>query len=159
MKLLLRLIRLMVWLNVLVWAAVLCMILFSSCTAEKKLSRLAKKHPQLVTTKTVVVADTTIFKAIRSDSAFTIRQITHSVDTVVIRNDSIIHKYFYNHTTDSLYFIAECPERTRIKKIPVKVETWKEIEVMPKWVWGLIVFTALLLLLMALSAWAKGFHR
>lgn len=89
---------------------ILAIALFASCSPQKKLSRLLKKHPELV--KTTNELDTAYTKP-RSNSAFyPWAYIQNSKDTIVNTTNNVTTKIFYNN--DSLFVKSDCPGDTII---------------------------------------------
>jgi len=85
-------------------------ILFSSCTPEKRLQHLIDKYPQLKTTDTLIKNDTLIIPGVKKDTTFMSRR--KNIDTVIIRKDNLIIKYF---AVDSLVYLSgECTGDTVI---------------------------------------------
>lgn len=79
-----------------------------SCSAERQLARLIKKHPELVKDTSIVDYDTTVFHlpAVYADSVVTIRSFM--TDTIYLKQDRLTVKtYVYN---DSVYIEGECAE-------------------------------------------------
>ncbi len=80
----------------------------SSCDAHKQLSRLIKKHPELVRDTALTDYDTTIFHlpSVRKDSVVHIRSFM--TDTIYLKQDRLsVKTYVYN---DSVYIEGECAE-------------------------------------------------
>ena len=96
-------------------------LLLFSCSPQKRLNRLVKKHPELLVDS--IIHDTTFIK---ESSIDTVTKIVRN-DTVTIIERTIpgerpkpIIKYFYNSHTDSIHIRGECPPDTITKKITVK---------------------------------------
>lgn len=89
----------------------------TSCTPEGRLRRLLKKHPELVKSDTIFVADTIITTARSVDTVFAYYQR----DTVIIREGKITQRYFYNTTDSTVYIDCNCESDTIVKEIPVIV--------------------------------------
>lgn len=68
-------------------AALGCVVVFiASCSVEKRLQRLIKKHPELIKKDTVYVHDTIVTKEIQSDTVFVSK---HSIDTFYLEKEKL----------------------------------------------------------------------
>lgn len=100
-----------------------------SCDPAKRISRIVKRHPELVKTDTVWKKDTIITEGAQKDSSFYFYQ----KDTIVLREGNMITKYYMNHDS-TIYLQGTCLPDTVIKYYPVQVNslqvakalTWKE---------------------------------
>lgn len=117
---------------------IICVILLVGCSPQRKLSRLIKKHPELVRDTTIEDIDTFFINVpkVTTDTIFSINSITH--DTMIIQKERLRIKTYYNHTTDSLYIFGECDEiidtiiQTETIKVPYIVN--KEETNYLKWI-------------------------
>lgn len=104
-------------------------IAFFSCDPGKRISRIVKRHPELVKTDTVWRKDTIITQGAQKDSTFHFYQ----TDTVFMKKDNLTVKYYFNHDS-TIYLEGKCDPDTIIKMYPVQVNdlhvakalTWKE---------------------------------
>ncbi len=93
-----------------------------SCSPQKRLNRLLKKHPELSVTKDTTFRDTIWLNNTQIDTVF-----NSSVDTVILKNDSI--KITYIKVKDKIYLKGETilkpviRERTVSIKSPVITKT------------------------------------
>jgi hypothetical protein len=101
------------------------------CSPERRLQRLVKRYPHLLAKDTVTIRDTFITKEVSKDTVF---NLSNSHDTVIIKQDKLTIKHFYNHTTDKVYLEGKCAPDTFVKVIKVPVdrivyrdESWKTI--------------------------------
>lgn len=93
--------------------AILTIATFSSCSVQKRLNRKQKKVEQfarkhgLTTIDTIHIIDTITVTTpyVKHDTIF--KQSTVR-DTLIIRKEESTVKYYYDHTTDSVYIEAEC---------------------------------------------------
>jgi hypothetical protein len=121
---------------------ILLAILFS-CSPQKRLNRLLKKHPELIQTDTIWQTDTLIVEAVKIDTTFKFKH-----DTITIVEDRLTVKTFYNYHDSTIYISAKCKSDTIIREIPVQVQT---ISAKPTTDWnfylliilGILVFIAL----------------
>ena len=98
----------------------ICLIV--SCSPQKRLNRLVKKHPELsqIDTLNLVVRDTIV---IQKQSFDTTTQIIYHDSVTVINNERVILKYFYDTTTQELNHYLENKTDTiyteKIVNVPV----------------------------------------
>lgn len=116
---------------------------FASCSPERRLANLLKKHPQLVKTDTVFRHDTIIIPGSTVDTTF-IHHITK--DTIIIRENNTTVKYFNDGKT--VYLQGKTDTTTIIKEVPVVIHS---VEAKPEsrgemfWRKAKDIFTLLLL--------------
>ena len=89
-------------------------LLLSSCTAEQRLARILRKHPELIARDTIFKKDTIITKEVRKDSIFYYNQR----DTVIISKNNLEIKYIFNKDS-TVYITGKCKSDTIIREIPV----------------------------------------
>lgn len=119
--------------------AILLATVLIGCSPERRLQRLVKRYPHLLAKDTITIRDTFITKEVSKDTVF---NLSNSRDTVVIKQDKLTIKYFYNRQKDSVYLQGKCDADTVVKVIKVpydkiiyKSEDWKYILV-----WAIIGF-------------------
>jgi len=102
-----------------------CLILFA-CTPQKRLNRLITKHPELLEMDTIVVIDTVIIENYNYDTTTIIR--LHD-STIVINNERVILRYFYDTLREIIYHEVECLGDTVYteKIITVEKAVFKEL--------------------------------
>lgn len=123
------------------------LIAMFSCSPERRMARIVKKHPELLVKDTLLLTDTTIIKGSSVDSLF-----TFSKDTIVISDSNQTIKYFYNTVTHQNYIKGEVKERTVVKEIRVPYEKivvkeltwWQEHK---DWIFMIALFIILMLIL------------
>ncbi|PLX08121.1 MAG: hypothetical protein C0596_07425 [Marinilabiliales bacterium] len=106
-------------------AIILTALIISSCTPQKRLSRLIALHPELTTPDTVKITDTIITKKTLIDSAFHRFRIK---DTITIEKDKL--RLEIVEIFDTIYIQAQCDPDTIIleKVIPIeKIQNSKPI--------------------------------
>ena len=95
-----------------------------SCSAQTRLNRIVRKNPSLLktTTETIVVKDTVMFTTERTikDSLFFFEN-----DTVVVKENNLTIKYFYDTVTKLSYIQGECDTITVTEYIEKEVEVEK----------------------------------
>ena len=105
---------------------VLTVVLLFSCSPQKRLNRLVKKHPSLVELDTIKIIDTVITPTIQHDTTTVFKVSTH--DTV-INNEKVFLKYFYDTLTREIHHEYICFGDTIIQEkiIPIEKIVYKEI--------------------------------
>lgn len=99
--------------------AIWCIILIlASCTPQKRLNRLVKKHPELIKVDTLSVHDTIHIETIKADTVFKDTTFLRLLrDTITVVNDRLrINTYHYR---DSIFIEGECIGDTIIREIRV----------------------------------------
>ncbi len=94
----------------------LVLVFIISCSPQKRLNRLLRKHPHLSNTEMVVFRDTIIRPEVQLDSVFSV-----NFDTVYLENERISVKLI---KTDSLIYLTGISKTDTIfyeKKVPVKL--------------------------------------
>jgi len=97
---------------------VILLPLLFSCSAEKRLARLIKQHPELVKSDTVYKTINVISPVASVDTVF---KTTVTKDTVVIKDHQLTVKYFNNGTTT--YIKGVCDTVKTTVEVPVIVNT------------------------------------
>ena len=99
--------------------AIWCIILIlASCSPQKRLNRLVKKHPELIKVDTLSVHDTIHTETIKADTVFKDTTFLRLLrDTITVVNDRLrINTYHYR---DSIFIEGECIGDTIIREIRV----------------------------------------
>ncbi len=99
---------------------IILVFLLISCSPQRRLNRLVKKHPELITMDTIVVRDTVIVESYNYDTTTIIRM--HDT-TTVINNEKLILKYFYDTLRETIYHDVECIGDTVYTETLVPIET------------------------------------
>lgn len=118
-------------------------ILVTSCDPAKRISRIVKRHPELVKVDTVWKSDTIIVSGASKDSTFRFYQ--H--DTVVLKKDNLTVKYFFNKDS-TVYIQGKCAPDTIVKYYPVQINKLEvpksltfgqkfKIFIFDNWIWML----------------------
>lgn len=99
-------------------AIVGCLVVLVSCSAEKRLQRLIKKHPELVKKDTVYVRDTVITESIKTDTFFVFKPYK-TTDTFYIEKEKL--KVQIIRQRDTIRANAEVKSDTIYveKKVPI----------------------------------------
>jgi hypothetical protein len=109
---------------------ILLLILLTSCDASKRISRIIKRNPHLISVDTVWRVDTIIVGEASKDSTFHFYQ--H--DTIVLKKENLTVKYFFNRDS-TVYISGKCDADTIYKYYPVqvnKIEVLKTISFLDK---------------------------
>jgi len=85
--------------------------LVTSCSPQKKLARLVKKHPELVRQDTIKIVDTIYVQQVNID---TVTKIIEHDSVIVINNDKVLLRYFYDTLRQEIYHDVTCKEDTVI---------------------------------------------
>lgn len=127
-----------------------------SCSPEKRLARLVKSHPHLVSRDTIFRQDTTIIAEVWRDTVFT---HTISKDTLVIREKHLEIKYY--NDGKNVYLKGKCDTVFVVKEIPVVVNSVNPVTEVNKLTWwqkALMLTGVLALIFIVLDlfvAWKK----
>ena len=133
-------------------------MLLIACSPQKRLNRLINKYPYLTETSidTIFVIDTVIID--NYDTTVLSNIIKHD-STIVINNEKVYLKYFYDTVKETLIHQIECFGDTIIKEkiIPYKVEkvVYKELTWWQQYKHLIIIFALLILALIVLKKLGK----
>ena len=94
-------------------------ILTISCSPQKRINRIVKKHPELLVKDTIKVIDTIFIQSIHYDT--TTKFIEHKT-VEVINNDKVRLKYYFDTITKEINHYVECKGDTIIREIQVPYE-------------------------------------
>jgi hypothetical protein len=118
--------------------------IFTSCSPQRRLNFLIKKHPELLKQDTLIVRDTVIIESYSHD---TITNIRLHDSTTVINNEKVILKYFYDTLTKEIHHHVTCVGDTITKEIhiPYEVVVVEELTFWQKY--GSIIIISLFIIL------------
>lgn len=126
--------------------SILFLAVLVSCSPQKRLNRLLKRHPELLSLETVTYRDTVVFQSFRHDTIF-----STNFDTLVINTDRFEIELIKN---DSLIYLSTLIKGDTIfieKQIPVEkikvLEQKKENTFFSKALLFMLVFSLLLLII------------
>jgi len=91
-------------------------LLIQSCSPERKLRKLLRKHPELLTTDTIFYSDTIISPSLKVDTAIYI-----DFDTVVLEKAKLSIQLI--RINDTIYLNGEVKSDTIIKEIPIQINS------------------------------------
>jgi len=112
-------------------AIILLAIVAISCSPQKRLNRkidraekFARKHALMIT-DTIMIHDTLIIENYTHDTTQTI--VFHD-STIVVNNEKVYLKYYYDTLRQEIYHEVICKGDTIIREIPVVVEKIKHVK-------------------------------
>jgi len=120
----------------------LILLLFlSSCTPQKRLERLIRKHPELVRVDSVKIIDTIITQSVCIDTM----QVMNTYDTFIVNRDRLTVQVIRHQ--DSIYVYGKCAGDTVVleRKIPVRIIEVKESTSVPWWVYVFLILVLVVL--------------
>ena len=120
----------------------LILLLFlSSCTPQKRLERLIRKHPELVRVDSVKIIDTVITRSVSIDTM----QVMNTYDTFIVNRDRLTVQVIRHQ--DSIYVYGKCAGDTVVleRKVPVRIIEVKESTTVPWWVYAFLVLVLVVL--------------
>jgi len=139
-----------------IWCFIL--IFICSCSPQKKLQRLIKKHPELLTQDTLnlIIHDTIFVENVLYD---TTTQLYFHDSTIVVNNEKVYLKYFYDTLTREIFHEVTCYGDTIFytKEIPVIVDKViiKELSWWERWKDVIIIIGVLILFLILFKKFGK----
>ena len=133
---------------------IILVFLLISCSPQKRLNRLITKYPSLVELDTILVRDTVVVENYNYDTTTLIR--THDT-TVVINNERVVLKYFYDTLRETIYHDVECIGDTVYteKLITVEKAVFRELSWCEKYKEFIYIGLVLLLVLFVLKKIGK----
>jgi hypothetical protein len=125
-------------------------LMLSSCGCNYHLKKVEKKCGYSTSTEVVTFHDTIYTERIVKDTIFS---FNNSSDTIILKQDNLQIKYFYNTHDSTVYIKGECKTDTiykdRVVTINNKTYEWSLKEAIKSnllWI-GLILFIVLILLI------------
>lgn len=113
-------------------SVVISIVLLSACSPQARLANLIKNHPELAKRDTITRVDTITILPGAADTIIHYKQ----TDTVIVKENGVTVKYFYNTRDSTVYIKGERDTITIIRQVPVTVNTF---EVKPETRWEKIV--------------------
>ena len=106
--------------------------LLISCSPQKKLNNLLKRHPELLQQDTLnlFIHDTVVIERFHHD---TVTRVSFHDTTIIVNNERILAKYFYDTLRKEIHHYIECKGDTvtiikevlvPYNKVEVKELTW-----------------------------------
>ena len=133
---------------------IILVFLLISCSPQKRLNRLITKYPSLVELDTILVRDTVVVENYNYDTTTLIR--THDT-TVVINNERVVLKYFYDTLRETIYHDVECIGDTVYteKLVTVEKAVFRELSWWDKYKEFIYIGLVLLMVLLVLKKIGK----
>ncbi len=119
----------------------LLLLFLSSCTPQKRLERLIRKHPELVRVDSVKIIDTVITRSVSIDTM----QVMNTYDTFIVNRDRLTVQVIRHQ--DSIYVYGKCAGDTVVleRKVPVRIIEVKESTTVPWWVYVFLILVLVVL--------------
>jgi len=129
---------------------IIIILLLSSCSPQKRLNRLVKKHPELIKVDTLSVHDTIHTETIKADTVFKDTTFLRLLrDTITVVNDRLrINTYHYR---DSIFIEGECIGDTIIREIRVPYKYIQPVTKVKTPAYIIILLVGLVILLILLG--------
>jgi len=99
---------------------VFILILLIGCTPQKRLNRLVRNHPHLSKIDTIKIIDTIIVPNYSYD---TIETVTFHDTTIIVNNDRIEARYYFDTLRQEIYHEITCKNDTIVKDRFIPYET------------------------------------
>lgn len=102
------------------WIAIIALAFLCACSPQARLANLIKNHPELAHRDTITRVDTiTIFPG-AADTLIYYKQ----TDTVIVKENGVTVKYFYNTKDSTVYIHGERDTIRIIREVPVVVNNF-----------------------------------
>jgi len=126
---------------------IICFLI--SCTPQKRLNRLVRKYPQLTQLDTIRIIDTIVIDNFNYD---TIETVNYHDTTIIVNNERIEARYFYDTLRQEIYHEITCKSDTIIQNRFIPVEkvivqeqkTWQKYK--PMAIFSIVILIALAIL-------------
>lgn len=126
---------------------IICFLI--SCTPQKRLNRLVRKYPQLTQLDTIRIIDTIVIDNFNYD---TIETVNYHDTTIIVNNERIEARYFYDTLRQEIYHEITCKSDTIIQDrfIPIETvivqeqKTWQKYK--PMAIFSIVILIALAIL-------------
>lgn len=120
------------------------LLLLASCTPQKRLDRIIRRHPELVRVDSVKIIDTVITQEVSVDTM----QVMNTYDTFIVNRDRLTVQVIRHQ--DSIYVFGKCAADTVVieRNVPVRVVEASTDEGVLKWI-GPVLLVIIMLMLFA----------
>tara|TARA_R110002020_G_scaffold371_9_gene1952 strand:+ start:1265 stop:1693 length:429 start_codon:yes stop_codon:yes gene_type:complete len=126
---------------------IICFLI--SCSPQKRLNRLVRKYPQLTQLDTIRIIDTIVIDNFNYD---TIETVNYHDTTIIVNNERIEARYFYDTLRQEIYHEITCKSDTIIQDrfIPIETvivqeqKTWQKYK--PMAIFSIVILIALAIL-------------
>jgi len=121
------------------------LILIFSCSPTKRLNKIIKKNPHLLVKDTIKIVDTILIPEYSYD---TIEQIIHYDTTIIVNNERVEAKYYYDTLRQEIWHEIKCKDTAIIKDrlIPIEKVIIKELTLWEKY-GTLVIFGIIIMIL------------
>jgi len=102
---------------------ILALALLASCSPQKRLARLVKNNPELVSTDTVFKQVPVYMPAVSTDTVF-----QFSTDTITLEKGRLRVDVIMDPVTKKIYVRGECRADTVYVNVPVEIITVNPVE-------------------------------
>lgn len=118
------------------------LLLLASCTPQKRLDRLIRRHPELVRVDSVKIVDTVITQEVSVDTM----RVMNTYDTFIVNRDRLTVQVIRHQ--DSIYVFGKCAADTVVieRNVPVRVVEASTDEGVLKWVAPVVLVVMMLML-------------
>ena len=129
-------------------------LLFCSCSPQKRLNRIIKNHPELLEQDTITIVDTVVIESYTFD---TITQIRLHDSTIIVNNERIFAKYFYDTLRQEIIHEIQCKDDSIIieRQIPVEKIVYRDLSWWQKYRDLLIIIAIIILALVVFKNFKK----
>ena len=126
---------------------IICFLI--SCSPQKRLNRLVRKYPQLTQLDTIRIIDTIVIDNFNYD---TIETVNYHDTTIIVNNERIEARYFYDTLRQEIYHEITCKSDTIIQDRFIPIEkvivqeqkTWQKYK--PMAIFSIVILIALAIL-------------
>tara|TARA_R100001443_G_scaffold11414_2_gene20968 strand:+ start:1646 stop:2074 length:429 start_codon:yes stop_codon:yes gene_type:complete len=126
---------------------IICFLI--SCSPQKRLNRLVRKYPQLTQLDTIRIIDTIVIDNFNYD---TIETVNYHDTTIIVNNERIEARYFYDTLRQEIYHEITCKSDTIIQNRFIPIEkvivqeqkTWQKYK--PMAIFSIVILIALAIL-------------
>lgn len=117
-------------------------LLLASCTPQKRLDRLIRRHPELVRVDSVKIVDTVITRDVSVDTM----RVMNTHDTFIVNRDRLTVQVIRHQ--DSIYVFGKCAADTVVieRNVPVRVVEASTDEGVLKWLVPVLLVVIMLML-------------
>lgn len=118
------------------------LLLLASCTPQKRLDRLIRRHPELVRVDSVKIVDTVITRDVSVDTM----RVMNTHDTFIVNRDRLTVQVIRHQ--DSIYVFGKCAADTVVieRNVPVRVVEASTDEGVLKWLVPVLLVVIMLML-------------
>ena len=105
----------MVGMKYFLFIALCCFLFLTACSPQRRLARLVKKHPELLTKDTLSFRDTVVIPGVEMDTAVLLSALK---DTVTLIRDSVITRVWLRNDSVFIETLVKPDTVIRVLKVP-----------------------------------------